>query len=57
MMMATMKTESLTYGKARAVSGDDDDNGGKSGNKQGKGKGVMMTTMMASVAQAKQGWQ
>jgi hypothetical protein len=57
MMMATMKRESLTYGKARVVCGDDDDNGGKSGNKQGKGKGVMISKMTASVAQAKQGWQ
>jgi hypothetical protein len=36
--MATMTTASLTYGKARVVSGHDDNNGGKSGIKKGEGK-------------------
>jgi hypothetical protein len=34
-----MTTASLTYGKARVASGHDDNNGGKSGIKNGKGKG------------------
>jgi hypothetical protein len=48
--MATMMTASLTYGKARVVSGHDDNNGGKSGIKKGKARMVMMTMISTSVA-------